>query len=120
MTARPAHLPDLAARLRQLADQVAELEPAQVVGALEALKFAVWTAATVPGPPLDAAVGTSYDAPVLDRRAAATYLGISVTAVRRHEARGVLAAVCMGRRVGYRRATLDAFLAAHEGRRVDS
>src|SRR4029453_9054719 len=37
--------PDLATALRALADRVADLAPAQVVGELEALKFEVWTTA---------------------------------------------------------------------------
>lgn len=36
---------DLASRLRQLADRVADLEPADVCGALEALKLRVWSEA---------------------------------------------------------------------------
>src|SRR5262249_32295754 len=44
---------DLAAQLRALADRVADLDPAELVGQLEALKFSVWTAATThaPAPP---------------------------------------------------------------------
>lgn len=42
---------DLAAQLRALADQVADLEPARLVGELEALKFAVWTRSTTPPAP---------------------------------------------------------------------
>jgi excisionase family DNA binding protein len=38
--------PDLASVLHALADRVDTLDPAQVVGELEALKFQVWTAAT--------------------------------------------------------------------------
>jgi len=38
--------PDLAAQLHALADRLDALEPGQVIGALEALKFAVWTSAT--------------------------------------------------------------------------
>jgi predicted DNA-binding transcriptional regulator AlpA len=41
---------DLAAQLRDLADRVADLEPARVVGELEALKFSVWTTAAAPAP----------------------------------------------------------------------
>ncbi len=41
---------DLRAALRALADRVDALEAAQVVGELEALKFAVWTTATAPAP----------------------------------------------------------------------
>jgi hypothetical protein len=41
---------DLAAQLRALADRLAALEPAQVVGELEALKFQVWWTAAAPRP----------------------------------------------------------------------
>jgi predicted DNA-binding transcriptional regulator AlpA len=43
-------LTDLAAALRALADRVDTLDPARVVGELEALKFAVWTRTTSPAP----------------------------------------------------------------------
>jgi predicted DNA-binding transcriptional regulator AlpA len=36
----------LAAQLRALADRLAELAPAQVIGELEALKFQVWSTAS--------------------------------------------------------------------------
>src|SRR5262249_21969677 len=42
---------DLAAQLHALADRLDALEPGQVIGALEALKFAVWTSATTHAPP---------------------------------------------------------------------
>jgi excisionase family DNA binding protein len=48
-----AALPDLPARLRALADRAEAdaLDPAQLVGELEALKFQVWTNATNHAPP---------------------------------------------------------------------
>ena len=39
---------NLAAALRQLADRVGDLEPARVIGELEALKFSVWMSGTTP------------------------------------------------------------------------
>jgi len=41
-----ASLLDLAAALHALADRLDALEPAQVIGELEAFKFQVWTTAT--------------------------------------------------------------------------
>lgn len=48
-----AERPDLAAALRALAARVGDLDPAQVAGELEALKWAIWmtTMAPVPGTP---------------------------------------------------------------------
>jgi predicted DNA-binding transcriptional regulator AlpA len=43
--------PDLAAQLRQLADRLAELEPAQVVGELEALRVVAFQEAIRPPAP---------------------------------------------------------------------
>src|SRR4029453_11498615 len=105
---------DLAAQLRALADRVADLAPAQVVGELEALKFEVWTAAgraTPLGPPTESAGPTPEH---LTTKAAADWLGISPTALRRLEADGQLAAVRIGRRVVFRRDTLDRFRADRE------
>jgi excisionase family DNA binding protein len=104
----------LAAQLRALADRVDDLEPARVVGELEALKFEVWTAAaraTPTGPPLEAAGPMPEH---LTTKAAADWLGISPTALRRFEADGQLAAIRIGRRVVFRRDTLDRFRADRE------
>jgi predicted DNA-binding transcriptional regulator AlpA len=46
VTRPAAPLPALAERLHQLADQAERLDPAELVGQLEALKFQVWTTAT--------------------------------------------------------------------------
>lgn len=104
---------DLAAQLRALADRVDALEPPQVVGELEALKFAVWTAATSAEPiarPRPAEPTPEH----FTTKAAAAWLGISPTALRRLEADGQLPAVRIGRRVVFRRDTLDRFRADRE------
>src|SRR5262249_7100386 len=96
---------DLADQLRALADRVDALAPAQVVGALEALKFVAWTAATSAEPiarPRPAEPTPEH----LATKAAAAWLGISPTALRRLEADGQLPAVRIGRRVVFRRDTL--------------
>jgi excisionase family DNA binding protein len=104
---------DLASTLRRLADRLGELEPAEIIGELEALKFAVWTAATSAEPiaqPRPAEPTPEH----LTTKAAAGWLGISPTALRRLEADGQLPAVRIGRRVVFRRDTLDRFRADRE------
>ena len=54
---------------------------------------------------------------LLDIKAAATHLGISVTAVRRFARQGALASVRMGRRVLFRPEALTRFAADHEHQR---
>jgi predicted DNA-binding transcriptional regulator AlpA len=44
------HALNLAAQLRALADRVDTLEPAQVVGELERLRFTLWQSVTAPSP----------------------------------------------------------------------
>ena len=51
---------------------------------------------------------------LIDVQTAAELLGISVTALRRFERRGVLPAVRMGRRLLFRREVLTRFVADHE------
>ena len=46
MTGPTAPLPDLAAELHALADKVEDLDVAEVLGQLEALRFRLWTTAT--------------------------------------------------------------------------
>src|SRR4029453_14151581 len=46
-----ADAPRLAAQLHALADQVEQLDVAEVLGKLEALRFTLWTTATAPAPP---------------------------------------------------------------------
>lgn len=94
---------DLAAMLRGLADRVADLPPARVIGELEALKFTIWTAATPPlATPTDPTIS-----PTLNTRDAAHLLGISPTALRRLVAAGEVPVLRLGRRVLFRRETLE-------------
>lgn len=102
--------PDLAAQLRALADRAPHLEAAQVVGELEALKFMVWTT-MVPPPTVPAATTV---VPTLNTRAAAGLLGISPTGLRRLVAAGEVPVVRLGRRVLYRRETLERLRAERE------
>jgi len=105
---------DLATQLRALADRLDELPPAQVVGELEAFKFLVWTASTRGGSPPPAAAPATPPPEHLTTKGAAAWLGISPTALRRLEAAGQLPAVRIGRRVIFRRDTLDRFRADRE------
>ena len=112
MTRSAAPLPEFARRLHQLAHQVETLDPAELVGQLEQLKFTVWATLTTSTPA--AAPPPAPEPAHLTTKAAAAWLGISPTAVRRYEAAGELAAVRLGRRVLYRRETLERFRAARE------
>jgi len=109
---RPAAavLPGLPSALRGLADRLDTLEPCQVIGELEALKFALWTAAMpAPVPPADPVVP-----PTLNTRAAARVLGISPTGLRRLVAAGEVPVVRFGRRITFRQETLERIRAERE------
>ena len=69
MTRPAAPLRDVVEQLRQLADQVEQLDVAQLVGRLEAIKFAVWMTATN-HPPAPAPTGPSrgLDIAVVSKR----------------------------------------------------
>ena len=104
---------DLAAQLRALADRVGDLKPARVVGELEALKFAVWTAATSAEPiarPRPAEPTPEH----LTTKAAAA--GSASRPPRSAVSRpmGSCPLVRIGRRVVFRRETLDRFRADRE------
>ena len=103
---------DLAAALHALADRLERLGPAEIVGQLEQLKFTVW--ATVTLPPAPATPSPQPEPAHLTTKAAAAWLGISLTAVRRYEAANALPAVRLGRRVLYPRETLEHFRATRE------
>ena len=103
---------DLAAALRDLANRVDTLDPARVVGELEALKFSVWTAnVTTPATP---APPEPTSAPTLDVRAAAKLLDISPTTLRRLVANDEIPHLRVGRRMLFRRATVERFAADRE------
>jgi excisionase family DNA binding protein len=105
---RPAVPLDFADRLRQLADQVETLEPAELVGQLEALKFQVWTAATNHAP---AAVPTGPSRP-LAVTAVAERMGMSTDYVYREARAGRLPfARRHGSRVVFDAAGLERWLA---------
>jgi excisionase family DNA binding protein len=94
----------LAAALRALADRVDDLDAAHLVGELAALTFTVWTASvSAPTEPSSTARG----GPMLNTPEAARLLGISATALRRLVAAGEVPVCRFGRRVLYRRETLD-------------
>ena len=104
---------DLASALRHLADRVGALEPDEIIGELVRLMFGVWTAATS-APPIVRPHPAESMPEHLTTKAAAAWLGISPTALRRLEAEGQLPAVRIGRRVVFRRDTLDRFRAGRE------
>lgn len=114
---RPVAPPsDLAATLHALADRVDTLDPAQVVGELEALKFQVWTAATMPnglrapGPP-----GPSR---ALDITTVQERLGVSKGKIYRLARNGELPfARRIGRRVVFDEAGLHRWLERRTGQR---
>jgi excisionase family DNA binding protein len=108
--------PDLASVLRALADRVDTLDPAQIVGELEALKFQVWTAATMsnglrpPGPP-----GPSR---ALDITAVQERLGVSKGKIYRLARNGELPfAHRIGRRIVFDEAGLGRWLERRAGQR---
>jgi predicted DNA-binding transcriptional regulator AlpA len=98
---------DLRARIHALADQVEHLEPARVVGELEALKFEVWTNA--------APAQTGSDAPpvsdALDVDAVAARTGMSTQWLYRQARAGRLPfARRLGRRLVFDEAGLRRWL----------
>jgi hypothetical protein len=98
---------DLATQLRQLADKLAELEPAQVVGELEALKFQVWTAASPPPP-----AATDADT-LLDADGVAAALGVPEKQARKLIAARAFPVVPVGARyIRVRKGDLLAYVAA--------
>jgi predicted DNA-binding transcriptional regulator AlpA len=74
-------MPSLAADLRALADRADTLEPAELCGALEALKVRVWTAALAPNGAAPSPHGSSR---LLDVEEAAARLSVSADWVYRH------------------------------------
>jgi len=70
---------DLAAQLRALADRADTLDPAEVCGALEALKLRIWLAAT----PAPTETRVSESDGLLDAAEAAALLGRSESWVRK-------------------------------------
>jgi excisionase family DNA binding protein len=99
---------DLADQLRRLADRLADLEPAAIVGELEALKFSVWTAATnhAPAPP---PAGSSRG---LDVAAVVERTGVSKDWLYREARHGRLPfARRLGRRLVFDAAELERWLA---------
>jgi excisionase family DNA binding protein len=112
---RPAPAPDVVTQLRALADQleVGVLEPAQVVGALEALKFVVWTTATAP-----ASAAPTDDSAALDVATAARRSGMSKDWLYREVRAGHLPfARRLGRRVVFDAAGLSRWLDRKSGQR---
>jgi excisionase family DNA binding protein len=98
---------DLAAQLRQLADRLAELAPAEIVGALEALKFEVWTSA----PPAPIAAPPADERPPLTVAAVARRIGFSTDVVYEMLRRGELSNVGRGRAKRVAAVAVDAWLA---------
>jgi predicted DNA-binding transcriptional regulator AlpA len=86
---------NLAAELRALADRVADLDPARVVGELEALKFSVWTSVTAPAP----ATATADMSAALGVDAVAARTGMSTQWLYRQARAGRLP---FARRIGRR------------------
>jgi excisionase family DNA binding protein len=98
---------DLAAQLRALADKVGDLEPARVVGELEALKYAVWTNGTTP----TASPATPPPSHALDVEAVAARTGMSKDWLYREARAGHLPfARHIGRRVVFDEAGLVRWL----------
>jgi excisionase family DNA binding protein len=109
-----APLSDLAAALHQLADVVEQLDVAEIVGKLEALRFRLWTSATNPEP-ATAAVGSSRG---LDVAAVAERTGMSTDWLYREVRAGRLPfARRLGRRVVFDEAGLDRWLDRRAGQR---
>jgi hypothetical protein len=103
-----ASLLDLAAALHALADRLDALKPAQVVGELEALKVAVWTA-TLSTPAAAAAVPDPYA--LLTDDAVGEVLGAPVGTVVLLRQRGLLPGVAVGDKyIRTRRRDLERFV----------
>jgi excisionase family DNA binding protein len=105
---------DLAAQLRQLADRVdaLDLEPAQVAGELEALRFRVWTAAMPrPVPVAIASPAPPTEAGKLTQEDAARAYAIPLRTIRRLTRTGRVASTLVGRNRMIRPADLDRYLA---------
>jgi excisionase family DNA binding protein len=110
---------DLAAALAALEAGIGNLDPAEAPAVVTRLAAALaiagarlpaWSAGSlVVSRPADLATPTTLDVP-----AAARFLGISPTALRRLVAAGTIAHVRVGRRLLFRRATLDQFAADRE------
>jgi excisionase family DNA binding protein len=105
-----APLSDLAAALHQLADVVEQLDVAEIVGKLEALKFAVATAAA----PAPAPTGPVADpCALLTDAAVAELLGLPTRTVVRLRQRGDLPGVAVGDKyVRTRRRDLERYVAS--------
>lgn len=104
---------DLSAQLRALADRVDGLDPAQVVGELEALKFAVWTTAIAPPAPPPSAPSRGLDVAAVMKRT-----GMSKDCLYREAREGRLPfARRLGRRVVFDEAGLARWLDRRAGQR---
>jgi excisionase family DNA binding protein len=97
--------PDLADRLRQLAEQLGTLGAGDVIGALESIKFEVWTATVSPTPP------TSDVRPPLTVAAVAQRIGYSKDVVYDMLRTGELRNVGRGRHKRVSNADVEAWLA---------
>jgi excisionase family DNA binding protein len=84
---------DLAAQLRALADQVEHLDPAQVLGELEALRFTVWASALAPAAATPAPVAPRY----VTQAEAAVLFNIPLSTVRYLTRRGRVPALGQGK-----------------------
>ena len=106
-----ALLPDVADRLRQLADAVeGQLDVAQVLGELEVLRFRLWMSATSPPPPAAAPSRALDVAAVVERT------GMSKDWLYREARAGRLPfARRLGRRVVFDKAGLDRWLDRRTG-----
>jgi excisionase family DNA binding protein len=103
---------DLADALRQLADRVGDLDPARVVGELEALKFAVWTAATAQSVPVAIATpALPTEAGALTQEEAARTYSIPLRTMRRLTRTGRVPSYFVGRNRMIRPADLDRYIA---------
>jgi hypothetical protein len=96
---------DLASQLRALADRLPQLEPAQVVGELEAIKFQLWTVAPPPSAP-------APEDTLLDAVAVAALLAVPEKQARKLMATRAIPVIRVGARyVRVRPADLRAYVA---------
>jgi predicted DNA-binding transcriptional regulator AlpA len=101
-----ALLPGLPERLHQLADQVEQLDVAEVLGRLEVLRVQLWTSATTPAPPAAPAPGRAIDIEAVKART-----GMSLDWLYRQARKGRLPfARRLGRRVTFDAAGLERWL----------
>jgi len=99
---------DFAAALRQLADRVGDLEPAELAGQLEQLRFTLWRSVMVPTPN---GVDNHSVSDALDIDAVATRTGMSRQWLYRQARKGALPfARRLGRRLVFDEAGLARWL----------